>query len=152
LTWSLAITYVSFSAATLHAAERWQGAIGAGDQINSALQLSAYETYSQQASEALATALADNSVLAQALPSVNVPAPRLLRRPPGRAYPPEAEMIANAVNAQCGQPLPSDLNQDLLSLGLLQSTIDSTVCQLVSNITPADINPDFKAFLLETVY
>ena len=142
------LTYVSLSAAALHAAERWQGAIGVGDQTSLALQLKAYHTYSQQASAALAVSLADNSALAQALPSVPIQPPDRRTRIPSK----EAQLIADAFNAQCGQPLPSDLNASLLSLSIPQATIDSMVCDAVGKITPKDINTDFKALLLELAY
>ena len=96
------LTFISLMAATLHAGERWQGAVLAGDEVSAALQESAYQTYSQQAANAAVVLTADNAILSSASPVADI-----------SNFPGGATAIANAYKAQCGRPLPSDLNADL---------------------------------------
>lgn len=129
------LNFASLQAAVLHAAERWQGAYLAGDAASQALQQNAYNQYSVQAAAALALLTNDNATLAG-----------VLQPPSLSSWPTAAADIAAAYNAQCGQPLPSDLNAQLLTLAP-QATIDSLVCSIGNSVKPSDINFDFASLL-----
>ena len=130
------LTAISLEAASLHAIERWEGASIAGVTASETLQLNAYNTYSAEAAKAEAVLSKDNDTLISVLPPV-----------PVSAFPGGATAMAAAFDALCGRPLPSSLNASLLSLGLSQSEIDQRVCDIVSVITPSDINTNFAAVL-----
>jgi hypothetical protein len=141
------MTYISLSAATLHAAERWQGALIGGDQTSLALQAAAYGTYSEQSTSAKAILATDNALLLGVLPRFTPPLFFSARQEDLN----KENAVATAYAAQCGQPLPSDLNASLLTLGLSQATIDVMTCDAVSDITPLNMRTDFQRILMTTL-
>jgi hypothetical protein len=134
------LNYASLSAAVLHAAERWQGATLADDQVSATLQENAYETYVPQMDAAKAVLDGDNATLETQLPKVKL-----------NQYPGGAKAIAAAFNAQCGQPLPPNLNNLLLGLGLTQPVIDAQVCAVAQAVRPQDISTDFDKTLSQPI-
>jgi hypothetical protein len=130
------LTCASLEAATLHAAERWQAANIVGDKKSAALQLGAFKTYSAEATKGESVLSSDDLALSKALRPVNV-----------NSYPGGAQGLAAAINAACGQRLPSSLNAALLSLGLSQTAIDEQVCEVAGSVTASEINTNFEPLL-----
>jgi hypothetical protein len=130
------LKYFSLNVATVHAAERWQGATLAGATKYEALQKKAYKKYSKEAAKALSVLNADDTTLSKELPAVDI-----------SAFPGGAAGLSAVFNAQCGQPLPKDLNSALLSLQVSQQEIDQVVCNYVETVTPANISTNFEAAL-----
>jgi hypothetical protein len=48
-----------------------------------------------------------------------------------------------------GKPLPPDLNQMFLSLGLTQAQINKGVSEVAQAVQPSDINTDLAGLLIE---
>jgi len=130
------LNFVSLTAATVHAAERWQGATLDNAASYATLQQKAFTSYSAQMMAAKDLLKADNAALAKALPSVDI-----------STFPGGAKAMAAAFNAQCGQPLPSDLNAALLSLHVTQDQVNTMVCAYANSVTPEKITTNFKKAL-----
>jgi hypothetical protein len=130
------LQYVGVEIAIVHAYERWQGAAMAGSATYETLQQNALQQYQNQAASLQDTLIQDNAALSSMLPSVNV-----------NSLPGGATALAAAITAQCGQPLDSETNSELLSLGLTQAEINTAVCQVVSSVTANSISTDFTAAL-----
>jgi hypothetical protein len=127
------LSVVSLNAAVLHATERWQGALLAGDKRYVKLQADAFVEYSQELQSAVMRVNEDDETLRDLLPTVDVD-----------EYPGGAKAIAKAINKQCGRRLRRELNDQLLALGLAQPYIDDAVCEAVSPVRAKDISTDFK--------
>ena len=121
--------YISLAGATLHAVERYQGAMIAHDSANAAMQSTAFQTFSAQSIAARSALTADDAELAQTLPSVDI-----------TTYPGGASAMAAVYHALCGQQLPNSFYQTLAPLLGSQSSIDQLVCNYVSNVTSDSIS------------
>lgn len=128
--------YVSLGGATIHAAERWEGANLAGATSYERLQEQAYTKYLTKMMAAKRVLRSDNLSLAKALPAVSI-----------KSFPGGAQAMAAAFNAQCKKPLPADLNDTLLSLGTSQDKIDSLVCNIANSVSADNITTDFRRAL-----
>jgi hypothetical protein len=126
----------SLAGAKLHAMERFEGAKIAGDVAWAATQQSAYEAYATQVDAARVVLFQDDVILKNSLPTVDV-----------NKYPGGAAAIAKAMNDLSGKPLPADLNQMFLSLGLTQAQINKGVSEVALAVRPSDISTDFKSLL-----
>jgi hypothetical protein len=130
------LAVMSLDGAVLHANERYEGAMIAGDTASAALQQNAFNTYSAQLASAKAVAAQDDVTLANYLPPLNV-----------NSYPGGANAIAASINAVCSQGLPASLNTNLLGLGLTQTYINSQVCAIAHSVTASTINTNFGPLL-----
>ena len=129
-------TYISLNAAVVHAAERWQGATLAQAPKYVALQLKAYNKYLNDLTAVEATLKADNLTMANAIPTFNI-----------NSFPGGAPAMAADFNLQCGRPLPKNLNQELLSVGMSEAQINVAVCSFVNSVTSATISTNAQGVL-----
>lgn len=130
------LEYTSLEAATLHAAERWQGAHISGAKQYEREQLDAFNKYSALAKAARKRLQKDNRALRDAFSPVDVD-----------SFPGGAQKIAKIFRSQCGKPLPKRFNDYLLSLGVPQDSIDGLVCEAVSGIGKHTVTTDFRRAL-----
>jgi hypothetical protein len=130
------LKYAGYEAAVVHAAERWQGAELANDQYWETEQESAFETYSADVSNMLATLQADNQSLSGDLPPVDI-----------NSFKGGAKGLAKLYEGQCGKPLPKELNDILLSYSLTQDEINQDMCTYLKSVIPQDVSTDFGSAL-----
>ncbi len=129
------LEFSSLSAATVHASERWQGAMLEGDLKSAALQSRALTKYSAELATAQSKMISDNAALSGAFQPVNL-----------NTFPGGAAAIAAAFNKECGKPLPKSLNDVLLAYAS-QDVINATACAYANSISPLDISTDFESIL-----
>jgi hypothetical protein len=132
-----ALNVMSLEGAVLNALEKWEGASIDGDDTSAALQLNAFNTYAPQADNARRVLAHDLPALADTLEPTDI-----------NSVPGGAAALAAAINGLCGQPLPFDLNAELLSLGLSQSAINQGMCNEAKSVLARDINTNFGPLLL----
>jgi Bacterial Ig domain len=130
------LSYAEMTAASIHAVEKWQGAMMAHNWPFEQIHRFEFIRYSNAATAAKSVLQADAQALATRLPPVGID-----------SFDGGATAIAATFNAQCGQPLPPDANQQLLSLPLTQAQIDQAICDYVSTVTPDTISTDFNGAL-----
>jgi hypothetical protein len=119
----------SYTAAMVHANERYQGAVIAGQPAWAAVQNTAFQKYQAEVTAAKAPLTADNAALIPILPAVNL-----------NTFPGGAAALATLFQSICGQGLPGNLNLPLLSLANqtlavgAQAEVNEMVCNAANDL------------------
>jgi hypothetical protein len=126
--------YASYLDAFLAAAENYDGAAEAGDTTSEQLQLTAFLQFLHGAGISASSLGNDLGLLDDAWPALDL-----------SGFTDPATQIADAIGAQCGAPIPSDIESVLVAAGLDSSTIDSLFCQYAADFSdPSVIAPDIE--------
>lgn len=127
-------TCTSLWDAQLTAAQRYQGALLAGDMTSASAQASAFVSFTTQAATCPQTLSQDLSAFANTLQPLDL-----------SGFDDVAAEIGKLVAAQCGTQLPAQLAAAMESGGISSGEIDSLVCQAADQFDPSLVQPDIAA-------